>query len=125
MDIIFELSIKESFSRQLEALWNGGFGEEILTRLKPAIEDLAKQHYLDIAASGKGGSRDPRLGIESGAMFQDLTTPIIQDNAIILDTSLDYAMEQEDRLKATSGRSFLPSEDAIYDVIAKILQELS
>lgn len=123
MEISFELSTKEAFSRQLEALWNGGFGEEVLAKLKPAIEDLAKQHYLEIAESGKGGSRDPRLGIESGAMFRDLTTPIIKENSIILDTSLDYAMEQEARLKETSGRSFLPSEDAIYDVIAKVLRE--
>lgn len=123
MEIIFELTQKESFSRQMEALWDGGFGADLLAKALPEIEALAKKHYLEIAESGRGGTIDPRLGIESGAMFRDLTTPIIKDESIILDTSLDYAMAQEERLSATSGRSFLPSEAEVYKVVAKILQE--
>ena len=123
MDIVFELSTKELFTRQLNALWNGGFGAIVLAEALPAIEELAKRHYLEIAESGRGGTRDPRLGIESGAMFQDLTKPIIRNDAIILDTSLDYAMAQEERLNE-SGRSFLPSDAEVYNIVSKILKEL-
>ena len=124
MEIIFELSEKEAFSRQLEALWGAGFGADLLKKALPQIEALAKAHYLEIASSGTAGTIDPRIGIETGAMFGDLTTPIIRNEAIILDTSLDYAIEQEERL-AKSGRSFLPSDDQVFAVFQKLLSDLT
>lgn len=123
MAILFEISGKESFDRQFEALWDNGFGADILRKLQPRIDRLAKEHYLTIANSGTAGTRDPRIGIESGAMFADLTTSIIRNDAIILDTSLDYALEQEQRL-AESGRSFLPSEEEIMGELSKLISEL-
>jgi hypothetical protein len=122
-EIKFELSAKEAFDRQLQAIWNGGFGADVLSKALPRIEQLAKEHYLEIANSGKAGALDDRLGIETGAMLDALTKPIIQDNRIILDTSLDYAMEQEAKL-AKSGRSFLPSEEDCFNVLRDILSEL-
>ena len=124
MEISFELSEKEAFTRQLEALWGDGFGPDLLSKALPQIEALAKAHYLEIANSGKGGNLDPRLGIETGAMFDDLTKPIIRDDKIILDTSLDYAMEQEERL-GKSGRSFLPSDADVFAVFQKLLSEIN
>ena len=124
MEIIFELSQQESFSRQLEALWGAGFGDDILKKALPEIEALAKAHYLEIANSGTAGTLDPRIGIETGAMFADLTTPIIRNESIILETSLDYAIEQEERL-AKSGRSFLPSDAEVFAVFQKILSDLT
>ena len=124
MEIIFELTERDAFSRQLTALWNDGFIDDLLKQALPQIEALAKAHYLEIANSGKAGTLDPRIGIETGAMFDDLTTPIIQDQSIILETSLDYAMDQEERL-AKSGRSFLPSEAEIYAVFQKLLADLT
>ena len=123
MEIIFELSEKEAFNRQLEALWGAGFGSDLLKKALPEIEALAKAHYLEIANSAIAGTRDPRLGIETGAMFDDLTTPIIRDEKIILETSLDYALEQEERL-AKSGRSFLPSDAEVFAVFQKLLSEI-
>jgi len=123
MEILFELSEKEAFNRQLEALWGAGFGSDLLKKALPEIEALAKAHYLEIANSAIAGTRDPRLGIESGAMFDDLTTPIIRDEKIILETSLDYALEQEERL-AKSGRSFLPSDAEVFAVFQKLLSEI-
>ena len=124
MEIIFELSEKEAFSRQLEALWGAGFSADILKKALPEIEALAKAHYLEIASSGTAGILDPRIGIETGAMFADLTTPIIRNESIILETSLDYAIEQEERL-AKSGRSFLPSDAEVFAVFQKILSDLT
>lgn len=124
MQIEFELSQKEAFTRQLNALWNGGFGAEVLRSALPKIEALAKAHYLEIAKSGKTRPGDPGLGIESFAMFDDLTTPIIKEDSIILDTSLDYALEQEQRLQAASGRSFLPDEKDIAAILSETIQEL-
>lgn len=124
MSIIFELSVKEQFDRQLEAIYDNGFGASVLAKALPKIEALAKAHYLEIANSEKSGPRDPRLGIESGAMFADLTKPVLRNNQIILDTSLDYAMEQEDRLQASSVRSFLPSDDEVLAVIRDTILEL-
>jgi len=124
MEIIFELSGKEAFNRQLEALWGAGFGADLLKKALPEIEALAKAHYLEIANSAIAGTRDPRLGIETGAMFDALTTPIIRDESIILETSLDYAIEQEERL-AKSGRSFLPSDAEVFAVFSKLIKELS
>lgn len=124
MDIVFELSVKEQFDRQLEAVWNDGFGASVLAKALPRIEALAKSHYLEIANSEKAGQLDTRLGIESGAMFADLTKPVLKGNQIILDTTLDYALQQETRLKATSGRSFLPSEDQVFAVIRDTILEL-
>jgi len=124
MEILFELSQKEAFDRQLEALWGAGFGSDLLKKALPEIEALAKAHYLEIANSAIAGTRDPRLGIETGAMFDDLTKPIIRDEKIILETSLDYAMEQEERL-AKSGRSFLPSDAEVFAVFSKLIKELS
>jgi hypothetical protein len=121
MQIDFELTVQESLTRQLSALWNGGFGANVLRSALPQIEALAKAHYLEIAKSGKVRSDDPGLGIESFAMFNDLTKPIIQDDSIILDTSLDYALEQEERLRASSGRSFLPDEKDIAAIVANII----
>ena len=123
MEILFELSEKEAFNRQLEALWGAGFGSDLLKKALPEIEALAKAHYLEIANSAIAGTRDPRLGIETGAMFDDLTTPIIRDEKIILETSLDYALEQEERL-AKSGRSFLPSDAEVFAVFQKLLSEI-
>ena len=124
MTIVFELSIKEQFDRQLEALYDNGFGAEVLAKALPKIEALAKSHYLEVANSEKAGQLDSRLGIESGAMFADLTKPILKNDRIILDTTLDYALQQETRLKATSGRSFLPSEDQVFAVIRDTIMEL-
>lgn len=123
MDILIELSIEELFDRQLTALWDNGFGVEMLQKLQPRIDRLAKDHYLEIANSGTAGTKDSRIGIESGAMFADLTQSVIRDDAIILDTSLDYAMAQEQRL-AESGRSFLPSEAEIVIELSKLISEL-
>jgi len=123
MEILFELSEKEAFNRQLEALWGAGFGSDLLKKALPELEALAKAHYLEIANSAIAGTRDPRLGIETGAMFDDLTTPIIRDEKIILETSLDYALEQEERL-AKSGRSFLPSDAEVFAVFQKLLSEI-
>ena len=125
MEIVFELTAKESFDRQLTALWSNGFTDDLLKQALPAIEALAKAHYLEIANSGTAGKLDPRIGIETGAMFNQLTTPIIQDQSIILDTDLPYAMEQEMRLEQTSDRSFLPSEDEVYAVFQKILADMT
>ena len=124
MEIIFELSEKEAFSRQLESLWGAGFGADLLNRALPEIEALAKAHYLEIASSGTAGTLDPHIGIETGAMFADLTTPIIRNESIILETSLDYAIEQEERL-AKSGRSFLPSDAEVFAVFQKLLSDLT
>lgn len=123
MDITIDLSTKEAFDRQFEALWDNGFGAEMLRQLQPRIDRLAKDHYLTIANSGTAGSRDSRIGIESGAMFADLTNAIIRNDAIILDTSLDYALEQEQRL-AESGRSFLMSESEVMGELSKLILEL-
>ena len=125
MGIIFELTVKEAFSRQFTAFWNNGFADDLLAQALPQIEALAKAHYLEIANSGTAGKLDPRIGIETGAMFNELTTPIIQDNAIILETDLPYAMLQETNLEQSSGRSFLPSEDEVYAVFQKILADYS
>ena len=125
MEIIFELTAKESFDRQIAALWNNGFTDDLLKQALPQIEALAKAHYLEIANSGTAGKLDPRIGIETGAMFNQLTTPIIQDQAIILETSLDYAMEQETNLEKTSGRSFLPSDDQVYAIFQKLLSDMT
>lgn len=124
MGIVFELTVKEAFSRQFTAFWNNGFADDLLAQALPQIEALAKAHYLEIANSGTAGKLDPRIGIETGAMFNELTTPIIQDNAIILETDLPYAMLQETNLEQSSGRSFLPSEDDVYAVFQKILSEI-
>ena len=124
MEIFFKLSQKEAFTRQLEALWGDGFGPDLLSKALPQIEALSKAHYLEIANSAIAGTIDPRLGIETGAMFADLTTPIIRDDRIILDTSLDYAMEQEERL-GKSGRSFLPSDAEVFAVFQKLLSEIN
>lgn len=124
MSIVFELSVSERISRQIEALYDNGFGSSVLAKALPKIEALAKEHYLTIANSGEAGKRDPRLGIESGEMFHDLTKPVLRNNQIILDTSLDYALEQEGRLQASSGRSFLPSEDEVFTVIRDTILEL-
>lgn len=123
MDITIDLSTKEAFDRQFEALWDNGFGAEMLRQLQPRIDRLAKDHYLTIANSGTAGRRDSRIGIETGAMFADLTNAIIRNDAIILDTSLDYALEQEQRL-AESGRSFLPSESEVMGELSKLISEL-
>jgi hypothetical protein len=123
LDITIELSTKETFDRQLEGLWDNGFGSELLRKLQPRIDRLAKDHYLQIANSGTAGTRDSRLGIETGAMFRDLTQSVIQDRTIILDTLLDYALEQEQRL-AESGRSFLPSEAEVFAELSKLIEEL-
>jgi hypothetical protein len=125
MGIVFELTVKEAFSRQFTAFWNNGFADDLLAQALPQIEALAKAHYLEIANSGTAGKLDPRIGIETGAMFNELTTPIIQDNAIILETDLPYAMLQETNLEQSSGRSFLPSEDEVYAVFQKILADYS
>lgn len=124
MSIVFELSVNEQISRQLEAIYDNGFGSAILAKALPKIEALAKAHYLEIANSEKAGQGDDRLGIESGAMFADLTKPVLKNNQIILDTTLDYALQQETRLKATSGRSFLPSEDEVFAVIRDTILEI-
>jgi hypothetical protein len=123
LDITIELSTKETFDRQLEGIWDNGFGAELLRKLQPRIDRLAKEHYLDIANSGTAGNRDSRLGIETGAMFRDLTQSVIQDRSIILDTSLDYALEQEQRL-AESGRSLLPSDAEVFAECSRLLSEL-
>ena len=125
MGIVFELTVKEAFSRQFTAFWNNGFADDLLAQALPQIEALAKAHYLEIANSGTAGKLDPRIGIETGAMFNELTTPIIQDNAIILETDLPYAMLQETNLEQSSGRSFLPSEDEVYAVFQQILSDYS
>jgi len=125
MGIVFELTVKEAFSRQFTAFWNNGFADDLLAQALPQIEALAKAHYLEIANSGTAGKLDPRIGIETGAMFDQLTTPIIQDQAIILETDLPYAMLQETNLEQASGRSFLPSEDDVYAVFQKILADYS
>ena len=125
MGIVFELAVKEAFSRQFTAFWNNGFADDLLAQALPQIEALAKAHYLEIANSGTAGKLDPRIGIETGAMFDQLTTPIIQDQAIILETDLPYAMLQETNLEQASGRSFLPSEDDVYAVFQKILADYS
>ena len=125
MGIVFELTVKEAFSRQFTAFWNNGFADDLLAQALPQIEALAKAHYLEIANSGTAGKLDPRIGIETGAMFNELTTPIIQDNAIILETDLPYAMLQETNLEQSSGRSFLPSEDDVYAVFQQILADYS
>ena len=124
MEISFELSQQEAFTRQLEALWGAGFGADLLKKALPELEALSKKHYLEIANSGKGGTLDPRIGIETGAMFEDLTKPIIRNEQIILETSLDYALEQEERL-AKSGRSFLPSDDQVFAIFQKLLSEIT
>ena len=124
MEIFFKLSQEEAFTRQLEALWGDGFGADLLKKALPQIEALSKAHYLEIANSAIAGARDPRLGIESGAMFDDLTKPIIRNEQIILETSLDYAMEQEERL-SQSGRSFLPSDAEVFAVFQKLLSEIN
>ena len=125
MGIVFELTVKEAFSRQFTAFWNNGFADDLLAQALPQIEALAKAHYLEIANSGTAGKLDPRIGIETGAMFNELTTPIIQDQSIILETDLPYAMLQETNLELSSGRSFLPSEDDVYAVFQKILEDYS
>ena len=124
MEIFFKLSEKEAFTRQLEALWGDGFGPDLLSKALPRIEALSKAHYLEIANSAIAGTRDPRLGIETGAMFADLTAPIIRDDQIILETSLDYAMEQEERL-GKSGRSFLPSDAEVFAIFQKLLSDIN
>ena len=125
MGIVFELTVKEAFSRQFTAFWNNGFADDLLAQALPQIEALAKAHYLEIANSGTAGKLDPRIGIETGAMFDQLTTPIIQDQAIILETDLPYAMLQETNLEQSSGRSFLPNEDDVYAVFQQILADYS
>ena len=125
MGIVFELTVKEAFSRQFTAFWNNGFADDLLAQALPQIEALAKAHYLEIANSGTAGKLDPRIGIETGAMFNELTTPIIQDQSIILETDLPYAMLQETNLELSSGRSFLSSEDDVYAVFQQILADYS
>lgn len=120
MEIQFDLTTKEAIGRQLTALWNDGFANELLAELLPRVQKLSEEHYLEIANSGIAGLIDPRIGIESGRMFRDLTTPIIQEQSIILDTSLDYALEQEARL-AKSGRSFLFDEAQLFGILQDVL----
>ena len=124
MTIVFELSIKEQFDRQIEALYDNGFGAEVLAKALAKIEALAKSHYLEVANSEKAGQLDPRLGIESGAMFADLTKPVLKNDRIILDTTLDYALQQETRLQVASGRSFLPPDDKVFEIIRDTIMEL-
>ena len=118
MEIKFNLSFSEAIDRVTEALWNDGQLSTALRSALPQLEALAKSHYMDVAKNTRPlRSGDPGVGIESFAMFEDLTEPIIKDDRIIFDTSLDYAMEQEDRLRSEYGKSFLPDRDQILEIV--------
>lgn len=122
MDIEFELSFSEAIDRVVDAIWNEGAGRSALESALPRIQTLAEAHYLDVASNTRPlRSGDPGVGIESFAMFNDLTKPIIREDSIILETSLDYAMDQEERLRDAYGKSFLPDSEAIVNELKTAL----
>ena len=124
MNISFELTEKESYSRQLTALWNGGFGADVLSRMLPEISKLEEAHYLKVANSATVGKQDSRFAIESGSLLDELTHPIVRNESIILETSLDYALSVE-RRALEIGESLLPSEAEVLEVLQRTLSKAS
>ena len=121
------ITFAEAADRITDALWRDGYGADALKNALPQLQALAKAHYMDVALNTRQlRSGDPGIGIETGAMLDQLTQPIVRDDAIVFESTLDYAMEQEERLQATYGKSFLPDPEVMLEVLrSAILAEFS
>lgn len=137
-EINFQIEAKGDIERILQALAEDRWLDSAAKRIAGKLTEAQRQHYLRIArevpysrwyqgktkTSGNvtaGGRGDKGYGIDTGALFDSLT-PIVRDEAIIIESNIIYADDQESLLNSKGG-SFVLSDEEALDVVAGALED--
>jgi hypothetical protein len=139
MLIEFDITSEDDITAVLQALASDRWLDSPLRQIAQRLSAAERQHYLEIARStpyssgylGKtkpsgqvvaGGRGDRGYGIDTGALLESLSNPIIREQAIIIETPIIYADEQESLLNR-KGRSFLLDDEDALDIAEAVLVE--
>lgn len=137
--IEFNLEAPQSdLDRTLAALANDRWLDSRYRKIVDRLTEEQKRHYRDVAQrtpyspiyrgklkpSGNviaGGAGDLGYGIDTQSLFNDLTRPIVQDKAIVIESNLIYADAQESLLNRNHGESFFADDQDIFELAAAVI----
>ena len=137
-ELNIEIEAKGDVERILQTLAEDRWLDSVAKQIAGKLTEAQRQHYLRIAREvpysrwyqGKtkpsgnvaaGGRGDKGYGIDTGALFDSLS-PIVRDEAIIIESKLIYADDQESLLNRKGG-SFVLSDEEALDVVAGALED--